>query len=106
MEKQNLPNTQTVFILGIISIVGTCCCTGFLGIACGIIALVYYNKYIKFYEANPNILIGYDNLKTGRILAIIGLILGILSVIYTIYAIESGLMDEYMNAIKKISEQK
>lgn len=84
MEKQKLPNATIVLIFGILSILG-CCCWGIVGIIFGGIALYLAKKDTALYTANPELYYGYDNLKTGKILAIIGLVLSIASLIYTIY---------------------
>lgn len=73
MEEQKLPNATAVLILGICSIV-TCCCYG-LGILLGIVGLVISKKDVALYNLNPTYYINYSNLKTGRILCIIGIIL-------------------------------
>jgi uncharacterized membrane protein len=83
LTNQNLPNATAVLVLGIISIV-TCCCYGFLSIILGIIALVLAKKDMQLYRANPQAYSNYSNLNTGRILAIIGVSLGALYLIYII----------------------
>lgn len=83
MEQQKLPNATTVLILGIVSIV-TCCCYGVVGIIIGIIGLNLYKKDNLLYQQNPAIYTDYNNLKTGRILCIIGIILSILFIIYIV----------------------
>jgi hypothetical protein len=83
MEKQPLPNSTLILILGILSIV-TCCCYGVIGLPMGIIALILANKATAVYAENPELYTGFQNVKTGKILAIIGIIL---NGIYLIYAI-------------------
>lgn len=73
MEKQTLPNSTLILIFGIFSIL-TCCCWGIPGLIFGIIALILAKKAKAIYLAEPEIYTGYDNVKTGRILAIIGII--------------------------------
>ncbi|WP_199120100.1 CCC motif membrane protein [Pedobacter sp. ASV28] len=81
--QQALPNSTIVLVLGIISIV-LCCCYGILGLIPAIIAMVLSSKDIVLYKANPNIYTqsSYKNLNAGRVCAIIGLVLNILSLIY------------------------
>lgn len=79
MEKQKLPNATAVLVLGILSILG--CCFYALGIVFSIIALVMAKKDMALYAINPAGYDNYGNLKTGRILAIIGLVLNIVYVI-------------------------
>lgn len=86
MEQQKLPNSTLILVFGIISIV-TCCCYGILGLIFGIIALVLANKATKLYMENPEMYEGFKNVKTGKILAIIGIVLNVLFLIYIIWAI-------------------
>ncbi len=81
----SVPNSGAVLVLGIISI-ALCWCYGIVALACGIIALVLSNKALQLYKANPNAytLTSYNNLKAGRICAIIGLCLSALMVVYII----------------------
>ncbi|MDY3319119.1 CCC motif membrane protein [Riemerella anatipestifer] len=80
MMKQNLPNATLVLVLGILSILG-CCCYGVPGIILGVVALVMYKKDNQLYLANPELYANYSNLSTGRILAIIGIVLSALNVL-------------------------
>jgi len=84
MEQQKLPNATLILIFGIVSIV-TCCCYGILGLIFGIVALILANKALKLYAANPEMYEGVQNVKTGRILAIIGIVLNLLFVAYIIW---------------------
>lgn len=47
----------------------------------GIVAVVLAKKAKEVYVANPELYTGYQNVKTGRILAIIGIVLGSIYVI-------------------------
>ncbi|HET8854811.1 MAG TPA: CCC motif membrane protein [Salinimicrobium sp.] len=80
MEKQNLPNSTLILILGILSII-TCCCYGVIGLILGIIALVLAKKAKETYLADPELYKGYNNVQTGRILAIVGIVLSVLNII-------------------------
>jgi len=84
MEQQKLPNSTLILVFGIISII-TCCCYGIIGLILGIIAIVLAAKASKIYNENPEIYIGYNNVKVGRILAIIGVILNLLFIIYIVW---------------------
>jgi hypothetical protein len=86
MEKRELPNSTLILVFGILSIIG-CCCYGIAGIVFGIIALVMSKRAIEIYNADPELYTGYQNVKTGRILAIIGLVLSGLSVLGTIVSL-------------------
>ena len=83
-----LPNSTAVLVLGILSIV-FCWCIGIVGLVLGIIALVLAGKGAKLYLENPNqyTVSSYNNLKAGKICAIIGTILSGLYFIYYIFLI-------------------
>ena len=80
-----VPNSAAVLVLGILSIV-LCFCYGLIGMTLGIIALVLASKGTTIYKANPNAysLTSYNNLKAGKICAIIGVVL---SAIYLIFIV-------------------
>ena len=78
----NLPNATAVLVLGILSIIG--CCFYGVGIVFGIIALVLASKDTKLYKANPTAYSNYSTLNTGRILAIIGIVLVAISIVMTL----------------------
>lgn len=84
MENQKLPNATAVLILGIASIL-TCCCYGIIGIILGIVGLAISKKDLVLYKENPTQYINYSNLNVGRILCIIGIVLGGLYMIYIIF---------------------
>ena len=83
MEKQKLPNSTLILIFGIISIIG-CCCGGIVGLIFGIVALYLSKQAKEEYIANPQLYTGYGNVKTGRILAIIGVVLSAIYLIINI----------------------
>lgn len=70
-----LPNGTATLVLGILSIV--------VCFICGIIALIISNKDIALYKANPELYAegSYNNIKAGRICAIIGIILQVIGLI-------------------------
>ncbi|HSI69290.1 MAG TPA: CCC motif membrane protein [Gillisia sp.] len=82
-ERQQLPNATLILVFGILSIVG-CCCWGIVGLIFGIVALILSTKATEIYNANPEMYTGFQNVKTGRILAIIGIILSSLVLIANI----------------------
>ena len=90
MEKQKLPGVNTALILGICSIVTFCCCFGLPGIILGLIGLNKAKKVKSIYDENPELYIHSGNIEAGRITSIIGLVLGIIYIIYFIYLIASG----------------
>jgi hypothetical protein len=74
---QQIPNSTAVLVLGIISL-PVCFCYflfGIPGLVLSIIALVLSNKARVVYEKNPSLYTqaSYNNLKAGKICAIIGL---------------------------------
>ncbi len=80
-----LPNSTAVLVLGILSIV-TCFCYGLIGLILGIIALILASKATAMYKENPNAyhLASYNNMKGGKICAIIGLCLSALYLIFIV----------------------
>lgn len=86
VNKQELPNATLILVFGIISIVG-CCCYGIVGLIFGIITLVMAKKAMAIYNENPEMYLGYQNVKIGRILAIIGLVLSVLFLICIVIAL-------------------
>jgi hypothetical protein len=83
MEKPTLPNSTLILIFGILSIL-TCCCWGIVGLIFGIAALVLAKKAKEIYLAEPDVYSGYNNVKTGRILAIIGIVLSGIYLLFNI----------------------
>ena len=77
-QPTNLPNATATLVLGILSII--------VCFICGIIALVISNKDINLYKANPELYstTSYNNIKAGRICAIIGLALQIIGLVFYI----------------------
>lgn len=80
-----VPNSTAVLVLGIISI-ALCWCYGIVSLTCGIIALVLANKGMALYKANPSAytLSSFNNMKGGKICAIIGVSLGSLYLIFVL----------------------
>ena len=80
-----VPNATAVLVLGILSIV-LCICYGFFGLICGIIALVLANKALAMHKINPDSFTqsSFNNLKAGKVCAIIGTILSALFFVYII----------------------
>lgn len=83
--QKALPNATAVLVLGIISIV-ICCCFG-TGIILSLIALYLAVKDRKLYHSTPGMYTekSYSNLNTGRICAIIGIVLSVLFLVMMIY---------------------
>ncbi|MGO3183763.1 MAG: CCC motif membrane protein [Aequorivita sp.] len=92
-----------ILVFGIISIV-TCCCYG-LGLVFGIVAIVMAGTATKVYMENPELYSGFQNVKTGKILSIIGIVLSVIYLAYTIYLFSTIGMDGIMNMNEEIMEQ-
>ncbi|MBU3822364.1 DUF4190 domain-containing protein [Flavobacteriaceae bacterium XHP0103] len=86
MEQQKLPNSTLILVFGILSIL-TCCCYGVVGLVLGIVTIVLANKAAKLYAENPEMYTGLQNVKTGKILAIIGISLSAIYLLFTLWAI-------------------
>ena len=86
MEQQKLPNATLILVFGIVSIV-TCCCYGIIGLIFGVIGLVLANKAMQLYAENPELYDGVKNVKTGKILCIIGIVLNVIYLLLSIWAI-------------------
>ncbi len=106
MEKEKLPNATAVLILGILSIL-TCCCYG-MGVVLGIVALVLAKKDTALYQANPEQYAGYQNLNTGRILAIIGVVISAIYLAWIIYAYvfigSEGMMEIQQRMMERLQQ--
>ncbi|RNC89566.1 MAG: DUF4190 domain-containing protein [Allomuricauda sp.] len=87
MEQQKLPNSTLILVFGILSIVGCCCFYGVVGLIFGIIALILAKKATSLYQENPEAYEGYNNVKTGKVLGIIGIILAALTLVMSIILI-------------------
>ena len=105
MEQQKLPNVTIAIVLAILSFI--CCCFG--GIPGAILAGISFllvRKDERRYSENPEQYSNYSQLKTARIIAIIGLVLGILYFIWTYYQIaQMGGWDAYMEKSREMMEQ-
>jgi uncharacterized membrane protein len=104
MEKQKLPNATAVLILGIVSLI-TCCCWG-AGIVLAIVALVLAKKDMAMYRQEPELYGNYSTLNTGRILAIIGIVLGVIALIAIIYIKVNFTQEQILEWQHKMSQMK
>jgi M penetrans paralogue family 26 len=84
--QQNLPNSKTVLVLGILSIVLSSWYFSIAGVVLSILALVLANRDLSLYYSNKSqyTLSSFNNLKAGRVCAIIGLAVAILFFIFFI----------------------
>ncbi len=93
MYKEKLPNSQSALILGILSIFTACCCFNIIGIIIGLIGLNNANKAIAIHNNDPNQYDGINNAKTGKTTSIIGIVIGVLSLVSFIYVLSTGQFD-------------
>ncbi|MEX0273262.1 MAG: CCC motif membrane protein [Flavobacteriaceae bacterium] len=106
MEQQKLPNVTTSLVLGIISFVCCCFSMGIGGLIMSGIAFFLTKKDEKIYAENPELYGNYSQLKTAKTIAIIGLVLGAIALLWSIYSIVSaGGWAEMMEKQKEIYEQ-
>ncbi len=106
METRSLPNVTIALVLGIMSFICCCFSMGVGGIVLSGIALLLVRKDEASYAENPE---GYDNygqLKTAKIIAIIGLVLGFFTLIWILYTIYSvGGWEEMMERQREMYEE-
>lgn len=86
MEQQKLPNSTLILVFGILSIV-TCCCYGVVGLILGIVTIILAKKATQVYAENPDLYSGFQNVKTGKVLAIIGIVLSVIYLLFCVWAI-------------------
>jgi hypothetical protein len=84
MEKQKLPNSTTILILGICSLVFD---VVFVGILLGIIGIVMASKPRKLYKQDSDLYSGYKSLDLGYTLSVTAVILGVLWAFFVVWAI-------------------
>lgn len=106
MEEQKLPNATTSLVLGIVSFL---CCffsSGIGGIILSGIALYLSNRDLKLYAEDPESYNNYKQVKTARIIAIIGLVLAVVTLISVIIFIMSkGGWNAYMEEVRRMVER-
>ncbi|UNY97518.1 DUF4190 domain-containing protein [Zhouia spongiae] len=105
MEQTKLPNATIVLVLGILSFIGCCCTNGFAGLVLGGISLFLANKDEKLYRKNPENYSNHGQLKTGKILSIIGIVLSLILIAVYIYAKSTGIYEEWMERYMEQLEQ-
>ncbi|MBT8281503.1 CCC motif membrane protein [Muriicola soli] len=105
MEQQKLPNVTIAIVLAILSYL-CCCFYGIPAIIMSGIGLFLVKKDEKTFLENPELYSNHSQLKTAKILVIIGLVLGILFLLYMIYSIYAmGGWEEAMRQSQEIMEQ-
>ena len=76
--QENAPNAVAALVLGILSLLSGCL---FIGLILGIIGLVLANKGLQTYYLSPSSYKNVGMLNAGKILSIIGIVLGGLAII-------------------------
>lgn len=105
MEQQKLPNVTLGLVLAILSFL-CCCFAGIPGALVAAVAFFILRKDEKKYIENPEIYSNYSQLKTAKIVAIIGMVIGVLYFLLSIYNIyQMGGWEAYMEQVQEISEQ-
>ncbi len=106
MEQQKLPNATISIVLGSISFIACCCSAGIGGLIFSGIAFFLAKKDEKLYAEQPELYSNYGQVKTAKIIAIIGLVLGALSLVYSVYSIMAiGGWDAYLQQQQDMFEQ-
>ncbi len=75
------------FILGIFSLPSCCCC--FVSLPCSILGIIFSCLALSHLKANP--------LRGGRGLAIAGLVLAIIGLIFTLFFMFGGMLNNWNN---------
>ena len=84
IQQQTAPNAVAALVLGICSLLFGCFFVGFI---CGIIGVILANKGLAVYRANPTQYSGSGMLSAGKVMSIIGIIVGALYIIYYIVVV-------------------
>ena len=106
MEQQKLPNATTAIVLGSISFIACCCSAGLGGFLFSGIALYLAQKDEKLYAENPEMYSNFSQVKTAKIIAIIGLLLAVIQFAYTAFAIYSvGGLSAYTEVFEDLMKQ-
>lgn len=86
--QRDLPNSTTVLVLGILSLI-FCWCYGFIGLILGIIALVIAGNQRRIYLESPSEYTdnSFRNVNSGRTCAIIAICISAFIVVFWILMI-------------------
>ncbi|MEP2279604.1 CCC motif membrane protein [Maribacter sp.] len=103
MEQEKLPNATLILVLGIVGYL--CCCFAGIGIIPAGIAFFLATKSEKIYKESPETYDNYQQIKTGKIVSLIALILCALMVIRFIYVLTTSDWDLLMEQQQEIMEQ-
>ncbi len=103
MEQQKLPNATMIIVLGIFGYL--CCCFGGLGAIPAGIAFFKAKKSEEIYAENPELYDNISQIKTGKIVALIALILSALMMVRWIYVLTTSDWDQVMEQSREMMEQ-
>lgn len=103
MEQQKLPNATVIIVLGILGYV--CCCFAGIGIIPAGIAFYLALKSEKMYKENPEMYDNYNQIKTGKIVALVALILSALMIVRFIYVLSTNDWDAMIEQSREMMEQ-
>lgn len=106
MEQQKLPNETLIIILGIFGYL--CCCFSGFGIIPSGIGFYLAKKSEKLFAENPELYNNASQIKTGKIISLVALILNALIIIRLIYVIATvgwdSMFEEFMSAYEEAME--
>jgi hypothetical protein len=106
MEQQKLPNATISIVLGSLSFICCCFSMGIGGVILSAIAFFLAKKDENLYTQQPDLYSNFGQIKTAKIIAIIGLIIGVITFAWSLYYINSlGGWDAYMEQTKDVYRQ-
>ena len=103
MEKQPLQYSTLVYILAVLGL-PLCCCAG-AGVIPSAIGYFIANTELKKFYANPNKYSNQDNIYTGKIIALVVLIINLIYIALTIYNIYTVGWDNIMEESRQMMEK-
>ena len=105
MENQKLPNVTIAIVLAIIGYV-CCCIWGLPAILLGVIGLLLLQSDLRKYRENPELYSNYGAWKTGRILCIVAIVLGVIYFSVVLFQIvRMGGWEAYMEQTETLMDQ-
>jgi len=104
MEQKKLPNGVLIIVLGIFGFL--CCCTGIIGAIPAGIGFFLARKSEKLYKESPDEYDNFGQIKTGKIISLIALILSLLMVArWTYIIVDAGGIGEFIEVFKEGYQQ-
>lgn len=105
MERQKLPNATISLILGILSFIGCCCFYGVPGILLAGTAFFLANKDEKTYAQDPDLYDNFSQVKTAKVIAIIGIVLSLLMFAFAMYLKATGKDAEFLRMLEEMQAE-